>query len=78
MAASTLPAQQLGAMAPAAEPPGCPVLLVVPFKGETEDGEAVDGTITMPIRVRPCRDLDEAELASMVGVRQKLLVDGDW
>lgn len=68
--------QQLAAMGP---PPGClPVRIVTTNEQEREDGVIADGTLRMPSWVRPCRNLDEPELASMVGVWQELNANLEW
>jgi hypothetical protein len=66
-------------MQPAAAVPGCPVRLVITDSYEKEDGTGeVLEALQLPCRVMPCRNLDEPELASMVGVQHLLLVHNFW
>lgn len=59
--------------------PGCPVRLVITDTYEKEDGSGeVLEVLQLPCRVLPRRNLDEPELASMVGVVHLLLVSNFW
>lgn len=61
-----------------AEVPGCPVRLVISEDYEKEDGSDGLEVLQLPCRVLPCRNLDEPELASMVGVQNLLLAPTFW
>lgn len=54
--------------------------LVITDTYEREDGsgQEVLEVLQLPCRVLPCRNLDEPELASMVGVVKLLLVPNFW
>jgi hypothetical protein len=72
-AASAGAGQQLAAMAQEPELPGCRVTI----EALTCDADEVCRTLQLPSRVRPCRTLED-ELASMVGVFQRLVSKQAW
>lgn len=61
-----------------ADVPGCPVRLVISEDYEKDDGSDGLEVLQLPCRVLPCRNLDEPELASMVGIQNLLLVSKHW
>jgi hypothetical protein len=58
--------------------PGCPALLVISQEYDRDDGSVGLEVLQLPGRVRPCRNLEEPELASMVGVQRMLLSPKCW
>lgn len=62
----------------AGQPDGCAVRLVEPSDVERDDGSEGFQVLQMPSRVLPCRTLDEAELASMIGIHGVLIMQFEW